>query len=116
MNPTVYLEETQYIDSKKIVGISGTFAGASIELNPGEKIMVGRDPSKCQLVLNDSKVSRVHCCISYDVSSMCTEIICYSPNGIKFEDGRTLQKDMKMEITKPERLILANGDEVLEIY
>lgn len=116
MNPTVYLEETQYIDSKKIVGISGTFAGASIELNPGEKIMVGRDPSKCQLVLNDSKVSRVHCCISYDVSSMCTEIICYSPNGIKFEDGRTLQKDMKMKITKPERLILANGDEVLEIY
>lgn len=116
MNPTVYLEETQYIDSKKIVGIKGTFAGASIELNPGEKIMVGRDPSKCQLVLNDSKVSRVHCCISYDVSSMCTEIICYSPNGIKFEDGRTLQKDMKMKITKPERLILANGDEVLEIY
>ena len=111
IEPTVYTEQLQ----GKIIGISGTFAGASIELNAGESIIIGRDPSQCHLVLASSKVSRKHCSINRDISGVFVGITCYSPNGISLESGKFIQAGQTIRLITGERLIFANGEEILEI-
>lgn len=111
IEPTVYTEQLQ----GKIIGISGTFAGASIDLNAGESIIIGRDPSQCHLVLASSKVSRKHCSINRDISGVFVGITCYSPNGISLESGKFIQAGQTIRLITGERLIFANGEEILEI-
>lgn len=47
--------------------ISGEYAGSTIKMKDGEKIVIGRDPSKCALICSSSKISRVHLTIEYRV-------------------------------------------------
>lgn len=51
----------------KVRMLSGQYAGSEIRLKPGERIVIGREPSKCDLVCASEKVSRVHLSISYRV-------------------------------------------------
>ena len=38
-----------------IEGLSGDYKGASISLKPGEKIIIGRDPQSCNIVISSEK-------------------------------------------------------------
>lgn len=98
-----------------ILGTEGTFKGASLQLSPGESIVVGRDPGQCNLVLSSPKVSRKHCTIFMDVSGTFISIICYSKNGIRFEDGKIIRDGETIKLTQKEKLIIADGSEILEI-
>lgn len=98
-----------------ILGTDGTFKGASLQLSPGESIVLGRDPGQCNLVLNSPKVSRKHCTIFMDVSGMFISIVCYSKNGIRFEDGKSIRDGETIKLTQKEKLIIADGSEILEI-
>lgn len=47
--------------------VSGEYAGSTINMKDGEKIVIGRDPEKCALVCSSNKISRVHLTIEYRV-------------------------------------------------
>lgn len=98
-----------------IHGIAGTILGADIQLNAGEKIIIGRDPSVCQLILSDVKVSRKHCSISFQAKTNRYFIECYSINGIYFSDNRKIAAGQAVEVERGTRLIMADGREVLEL-
>lgn len=111
IQPTVYGSVLQGI----IIGVEGTFKGASIRMQPGESIVVGRDPNQCHLVLESLKVSRKHCVINMDSSGAFISIKCYSPNGLFFSDGRHIDSGETLKLTDTVRIILSNGEEVLEV-
>lgn len=73
--------------------MTGEIAGASIIMNNGDSLVLGRDPQSANVVLReDKKVSRRHCAVTYrngtfyitDFSSNGTRLA----NGLKLETGK----------------------------
>lgn len=98
-----------------IHGINGSMAGAEIVLNQGEQIVVGRDPSVCELILADSKVSRKHCAISFNLETGMYDIFCFSRNGLRLSDGRKIAPMQPVSVQPGVRIILAGGNEVIAL-
>ncbi|MDO5408376.1 MAG: DUF975 family protein [Eubacteriales bacterium] len=49
-----------------LVGIQGGFTGANIPIAYGETLKIGRDPSKCNVVIQGDQVSRLHLTVDFD--------------------------------------------------
>ena len=94
-----------------IEGISGDYKGTSIRLNTGEKIFIGRDPSKCNIVVNSETkdVSRVHCSVKYASMEDCYKVIDQSANGT-FVNGKPLPKNQEVALPPDTIISLGSGD------
>ena len=112
IGPTVYVGQSM---EGKIIGVEGTFKDAVIEIRPGESIVVGRDPAQAQIVLQDAKVSRKHFMITMDSSGEFASITCYSKNGMTVGNNQYLQEGTTLQINGRQRIVMAGGNEVLEI-
>ena len=112
IGPTVYVGQSM---EGKIIGVEGTFKDAVIEIKPGESIVVGRDPAQAQIVLQDAKVSRKHFMITMDSSGQFASITCYSKNGMTVGNNQYIQEGMTLQINGRQKIIMAGGNEVLEI-
>ena len=112
IGPTVYVGQSM---EGKIIGVEGTFKDAVIEIRPGESIVVGRDPAQAQIVLQDAKVSRKHFMITMDSSGEFASITCYSKNGMTVGNNQYLQEGTTLQINGRQRIMMAGGNEVLEI-
>lgn len=79
-----------------LVGVSGVYAGQVFELSEGSAIIIGRDPSQCELVFpeNRENISRHHCDIRYYKDRNAYGIIDYSKNGT-FVNGEKLPSNME---------------------
>ncbi len=49
-----------------LIGVQGEFSGANVPIVSGSEIVIGRDPARCQLVVNGAHISRVHVTIAFD--------------------------------------------------
>lgn len=78
--------------SPGLYGMGGSFSGAKIYIKD-QKILIGRDPQLCNLVLSGMKISRIHCSIWYDMEEHQYIIEDYSMNGIFRENGERLIKN-----------------------
>ncbi|MCI5882701.1 MAG: FHA domain-containing protein [Eubacterium sp.] len=79
------------------------------------KIIVGTNPSKCQLVfLNAPHVSNIHCSIRYDAERNTYLIKDHSSNGTYVNNVR-LPKDQMMEYPSGTILTLADGSNQLQL-
>lgn len=52
----------------KLYGVEGEFKGADLTLQAGETLVIGRDSSVCNLVVNSDQVSRKHVTLEFDGS------------------------------------------------
>lgn len=86
-----------------IVGISGQYAGAKIEVD-NISVVLGRDSNNCQLILNGPKISRKHCSISFDSVKKVYTVIDFSSNGTFLDDGTRLKSGEINEL-KPGSMI-----------
>lgn len=80
-------------DDVALIGKSGEYTGAVFLINSAEKIMIGRDPSSCAIVIsgNSSKVSRQHCSVSFNYDEQKYEVTDFSMNGT-YVNGAKIQK------------------------
>ena len=94
-----------------IEGLSGDYKGASISLKPGEKIIIGRDPQSCNIVISSEKkdISRTHCSVKYDPYTDSFKVIDMSSNGT-FVNGQRLIKDQEMQFQAGTVLSLGSGE------
>lgn len=85
-----------YVSGRQIVGISGEFAGRSVQLAPTGTI-IGRDPVACQIALSASSpgVSRHHCQVDFNpqtgmfiVNDLGSTYGTYLMNGTKLTSGQ----------------------------
>lgn len=88
------------LTSGKIEVLSGMYKGAVIDVQTGDKILVGRDESLCSLVISEKAISRKHCEITYDTYKKCFYITDYSTNGIFLDNGQKIQTEISV-ILKP---------------
>ncbi len=90
----------------KIVFTAGEHSGMKIDLNEGEKIKIGRDPSRANIVISSQSISRLHCTISFDYVENQYLLYDTSSNGICLSDGTKLLKGYGHLIPRGTALIL----------
>lgn len=77
----------------KVTGVSGSYAGAAIPVTSKEPVIIGRDPSVCNIVVKGEKVSRKHCQIEYNPNNDMYMVTCYSANGVFDKGGNRLSEN-----------------------
>ncbi|MGN0465605.1 MAG: DUF4234 domain-containing protein [Lachnospiraceae bacterium] len=88
--------------------ISGELQGTTIPLNNQENIVIGRDPSVSNIILNSKDISRRHCEIQYNAPDNCYYIFDYSSYGLRV-NGQQIQKNAPVRCMPGSKISLANG-------
>ena len=98
-----------------IKGVTGEYAGAEIVIRPGDKIRIGRSHDGNDLILNNSKVSRHHCVISYDEYRGKYMVMDLSSNGVYYNHGIRLQKGMNTPLDAGTIIYIGNEENAFEL-
>ena len=77
-----------------LIGLTGTYMGSVIRLNPNEEIIIGRDANVSHLILPEKTVSRKHCGIRYDMGRKVYQVIDYSSTGTQLGNGQEIPKNV----------------------
>lgn len=98
-----------------LICIRGRQLGHMISL-PADRIMTfGRDPAECNIVLNDSLVSRLHCQITYIAAMEKYRIVDFSKNGTFLGDGTRLQSGKEYYVKSATEIYLGNSDNLYKL-
>lgn len=93
----------------EITCISGEFSGAVFYCN--NVMTIGRSADSCNLILNNSKISRVHCIITYIPETDTYTVKDTSKNGTFFGDGQRLVKDFEMQVPRKTEIYMGEPKE-----
>lgn len=99
--PTIYDARKGY---GALICVKGTYLGSIIQICPEQKIQIGRDEKKADLIINLPYVSRRHCSLLYHKDTKQYEVVDYSQNGT-FVNGTT-------RLVKGETYLLKSGQEL----
>lgn len=94
---------------------AGEYAGAILNIKPGDKIVLGTDPRYCNLLFSDKGISRQHCSILYTPDSNSAILQDTSTNGTYLSDGTRLPSHNPTKVTLPCRIFFGNKPESFEI-
>lgn len=94
-------------------GVSGAYAGAVIEITE-QPLWIGRDSTKCSIVLEGAKVSRQHCCIWLDRSGS-VMFKDTSTNGVYFPNGDRMLSNINMELHSGDTIYIGNSENSFQI-
>lgn len=83
-------------DGGRIVCTGGEFNGANFDIING--IVIGKDANRCNIVLNNSTVSRVHCVIKYNKKNDIYIVCDRSSNGTFLANGTKLERGIETEL------------------
>ena len=89
--------------------------GAELELKDGESVVIGRDSSKCQMILPDIDISHRHCMIRYSVMDACYYVTDYSSLGTYMNGSIRLTKNERTKCPVGTRLTLGSGSTELQL-
>ena len=104
-------------------GISGTpYIHLTRNGRPGDKwiipagmdMAIGRSTDRCNIVLDDTDVSRIHCTIRYESKSGLFVLTDKSSNGTFLQDGSRLDRDVPHTIAPGEKFLIPGGKYELE--
>lgn len=98
-----------------ISGVSGFFAGKTVEIVAGRPMMIGRDPQQAQLVFPSdmSEISRVHCIVTFDQASQTFTVEDRSTNGTFFVNGQKINGQARLR--SGERFYLSDPTHLFEL-
>lgn len=88
--------------------ISGELQGTIIPIHNQDGIVIGRDPSISNIILNSKDISRRHCEIQYNAGDRCYYICDYSSYGLRV-NGQQIQKNTPVRCNAGSKVSLANG-------
>lgn len=98
-----------------VTGVSGFFAGKTIEMPSGRPMIIGRDPQQAQLVFPSdmSEISRIHCIVTFDTASQTFTIEDRSTNGTFFVNGQKINGQARLR--SGERFYLSEPTHLFEL-
>ena len=79
-----------------------------------QPLWIGRDSSKCNIVLEGGKVSRQHCCIWLDENGK-VMFKDTSTNGVYFPNGDRMLSNIDMELNEGETIFIGNSENSFQI-
>lgn len=59
-------ESVQTVKKGYLTGVKGEFAGASIPIDRGEVLKIGRDAGQCNVIVKGAQISRLHFTVEFD--------------------------------------------------
>lgn len=101
-----------------VKALSGQYAGSIIDMKENDRIVIGRDASKCDLICTSDKISRVHLSITYRPSPADGKhyiIRDMSSNGTRSSSTGTLPKDFDVRQPSGAILTLGNSGESIQL-
>ncbi|MHC1761982.1 MAG: trypsin-like peptidase domain-containing protein [Negativicutes bacterium] len=98
-----------------VTGVSGVFAGKTIEMPNGRPMIIGRDPQQAQLVFPSdmNEISRVHCIVTFDAASQTFTVEDRSTNGTFFANGQKINGQARLR--SGERFYLSEPTHLFEL-
>lgn len=98
-----------------VTGVSGFFAGKTIEMPSGRPMIIGRDPQQAQLVFPSdmNEISRVHCIVTFDAASQTFTVEDRSTNGTFFVNGQKINGQARLR--SGERFYLSEPTHLFEL-
>ena len=101
----------------RIVFTSGCCAGYDIPIKPGTRIVIGKDPSQCSIIIDKSyaKVSRTHCSVEYNSYNNVYVVTDMSTNGTKIVGGPKLQRGTPSYLDRGTVINLAGTDNTFRL-
>ena len=106
-------ESVQTATMGKVQCIRGSAKGQGFQLPANSKVVVGKNSDKANLVINDSRVSNVHCSIQYNAENNTYIVTDLSTNGT-FLNGTKLQKSVPVTCQAGSRITLVDdSNEIL---
>lgn len=106
---------TMALADGKLVGVSGMYQGAELVIRPGDKIIIGRDAARSNLVIQDKEISRKHCEITYDAYNQVYILCDCSTNGVYLGDGSRTEAQRPVSLKPGSVIRLGNTDHVFEL-
>jgi len=99
-----------------LFGVLGSCAGYSFNLNPGEEIIIGKDPSVAAVIIDPAykEISRKHVGVRYDIMKDQYCVIDYSSNGT-WASGTRLEKEKPVYLPHGTELKLANDKNIFRL-
>lgn len=76
-----------------LVCIKGAYLGSIVRIMPEQKILIGRDETLADMIVNLPLVSRTHCAIIYHAERKEYEIVDFSSNGTFVNGDKRLVQD-----------------------
>ena len=97
-----------------IIGISGAFAGRKFEV--GNKIIIGRDSSKCAVAfsLDTAGISGIHCEVTFDGSTAYLRDLGSSYGTFIAHGNRKLEPKVPVRLSVGERFYVGSADNTFE--
>lgn len=102
-------------NSGAIVFVKGKLIGAIIRIRSDRDINLGRDGSVSDIVIQDSKISRKHCSVTYNSENGYYIICDFSKNGLYTEDGKRLPKGEPIQINAGKEIWLGSEENVFRL-
>lgn len=97
------------------IELSGNGQGMVRHFRPEQKIIIGRDARAADIVVKDSKVSRVHCVIVFHEKDNTYDILDLSSNGTFLEGKQRLVLDTIYTVKAGTRIHLGGFDNLYQL-
>lgn len=98
---------------RKITFVAGEMTGASIPA--GEKLIIGKDPQICNILLTNPTCSRMHCEINFDEENDRYIVRDMSTNGTYLKNGERLPKEEDVKVACGTILSLGDGENKIKL-
>ncbi len=99
--------------SGSLIGVKGTCAGYSFDLNSGEEIIIGKDAKVSMIVIDPAykEISRKHVGVCYDITRDQYRVVDYSSNGT-WANGIRMDRGQAVYLPHSTELKLANDKNI----
>lgn len=101
--------------SGAMVCVRGSAIGQMVMLKSDRKLNVGRDPSCCNYVITDARVSRKHLEITYVGTLNKYLVVDYSSNGTYIQNGRRLNKGQEYYLSPRTEMWLGSENTIYKL-
>ena len=96
-----------------LIGLSGLYIGAQIEMKDGETITFGRADDNNLIFTSESRVSRHHCMVRWDAQKQKYIFRDYSSSGSYINDQQDcLPQNLDLEVACGSKIALGNNDNI----
>ena len=102
-------DEEEHLPAGAITCIAGEYVGGKFYVS--DELIIGHDPSKCNVVLSSKTISRIHCIIKYIPQTDTYTIRDVSKNGTFKADGTRFAKDFEMQVPRMTEIYMGNNND-----
>lgn len=99
----------------ELVILSGMYQGEHLKLLPKEKLMIGRNPNRSQLIFDSMAVSERHCQITYNKDNQTYEVTDYSQSGTYLSNGERLPGNQEIQLEKGSVIQIGYTDNFIQL-